>query len=199
MRAYTKPRYEPVPSDAAVQLRVEFEHLLQAIEVAWHDAAENLASMNRRVHGDALLPFYAGVWERFDLHSRAMLYLSAAQSDSLDRRCLQSDSEDDRSYSEAEINAYCNRFPRTYFQHHCDLDFGSAESYRLHLPLLRKCQIEAVVPNRVFYVEFSLRGRRSDVHRTYFTINADRAMYLDTWDYEEILALDNDGLCYYIQ
>jgi len=194
-----KPRYEPVSSDASVQLRVEFERLLQAIERAWHAAAEHLASLDCRVRGDAILPFYAGDWSQFDLRSRAKLYLSVLYSDSLDRRCLLIDAGDEYAHSDAHINAYCNRFPRTYFQHYCDLDFGTAESYRLQHPLLKNCQIETVVPSRVFYIEYTLRGGPPDVSRTYFTVEKDRMLYLDTWDYEEVLAFDNDGLCYYIQ
>jgi len=199
MRAYTKPRYESVTSDAAVQLRVDFERLLQSIERAWHDGSQHLACLNRRVHGDTIFPFYADVWTHFDLRSRTILYLSAVDGEPLDRRSLFDGSYAQRTLSTEDIPAYCEMFPRTYFDHHCDLDFGTGESCKLHLPQLRKCKIEAVLPDRVFFVEYSLRGRRTDLARTYFTVYDDKMLYLDSWDYEEVLALDNDGLCYYIQ
>lgn len=76
---------------------------------------------------------------------------------------------------------------------------GAAEPAELLLPSLASFTIETVQPDFVYYVEYSLVGRRSRRVRTYITDRDGRMLLLDTWDYEEVLVSGNDGLCYYIQ
>ena len=193
--ALPKPEYEPVTPAARSRLGALYQNFADRNATAWHTAYGELYELqnNGRRKSKNHPQVFDQVWGTYDLVSRSVIYLWAANDGQLTRSALQSARTNSHPFSLTEINTQIARFPQSMFNYHCDLPMSNGDHYPLRKPQVSGCKIECVIPDFAYYFVSASRGRE------YCTLVDDQLYLLETTDYDGWLEHDWDGKCEYIQ